>query len=276
MTATIPSPDLSRADVALETFDPGDGLLRAFRRTPAQGGRASLMWLGGFKSDMEGGKAVHLHAWAAESGRGYTRFDYHGHGSSGGRFEDGTISLWRDDALAVLDRATEGPQVLVGSSMGGWMALLAALARPERVAGLILIAPAPDFTQALMWEGFSEEIRRDIMETGAWMAPSEYDPGGYPITRALIEDGRRHLLLDKGPIAITAPVRILQGARDADVPWTHAQRLVDALASEDLEFTLVKSGDHRLSEPHDLDRLTRTAQALCAQVEAKMAASPSR
>jgi pimeloyl-ACP methyl ester carboxylesterase len=181
------------------------------------------------------------------------RLDYSGHGASEGRFEDGGIGQWTADALAVIDAVTEGPLVLVGSSMGGWIALLVALARPGRVTGLIGIAAAPDFTENLMWQSYSQEIRREIMERGVYMEPSDYGEP-LPITRRLIEDGRDHLLLD-GPIPLTCSVHLIQGMRDADVPWGTAMRLLEQLAVDDVELTLVKAGDHRLSEPHDLARL---------------------
>jgi len=224
-----------------------------------------ILWCGGFKSDMTGTKAMALDAWAAAQARAFTRFDYSGHGQSGGAFRDGTIGRWRDDALAILDHVTQGPQVIVGSSMGGWIATLLALARPERVAGLLFIAPAPDFTEALMWAEMDEATRREIMETGAWARPSPYDPEPYPITRALIEDGRRHLVLG-GPVAIRCPVRVLQGMADTDVPWRHAMRFVEQIASADVVVTLVKGGDHRLSSPADLLRLTQVLEDLLAAV----------
>ncbi|MBB6306537.1 alpha/beta hydrolase [Xanthobacter tagetidis] len=233
----------------------GDRVI-AVRTVP---GRApGVLWLGGFKSDMTGTKAEHLARWAAARGTGYVRFDYSGHGASSGRFEDGTISHWLAESLAVFE-ATSGPQVLVGSSMGGWMALLLAralAARGEpRLAALVLIAPAPDFTQTLMWERFPPPVRQQIETTGRFLKPSLYGEEAYVITRALIEDGRRHLLLG-APFAVGCPVRILQGAKDEDVPWEHAMRLVSCLAEDDVVFALVKDGDHRLSRPEDLERLT--------------------
>ena len=213
----------------------------------------TLVWLGGFRSDMAGTKAEALARWAEANGRALLRFDYSGHGESSGDFSDGTIGRWRDDALAVVDRLTDGPLVLVGSSMGGWIAGLVALARPERLAGLVLIAPAPDFTEMLMWAAFSPDQRRAVEVEGRWDQPSEYG-GTYPITRGLIEDGRRWRLLP-GPVPITAPVRILQGGADADVPWRHALQFAEAIESADLVFSLIKDGDHRLSRPQDLARL---------------------
>ena len=231
----------------------------AFRRQAGAG--PGLLWLGGFGSDMLGSKAQALAGWAAEAGRAYVRFDYQGHGESSGAFDEGTIGLWRDDALAVLDAETQGPQILVGSSMGGWIALLAALARPERVAGLVLIAPAPDFTEELMWAQMSEDQRRALLETGRHQLPGYDGAPGLIVTRRLIEEGRAHLILG-GRIDVRCPIRILQGMRDEDVPFAHALKIVDRCASEDIEVSLVKRGDHRLSGPEDLERLTRAISAL--------------
>jgi pimeloyl-ACP methyl ester carboxylesterase len=226
-----------------------------------------LFWMSGFKSDMQGGKAVALDAWAAEHGRGSVRFDYSGHGESGGAFVDGTIGRWLEDSVAVFDAFCQGPQVVIGSSMGGWMALLLAreLARrstPGRatLAGLVLIAPAPDFTEELMWNGFSLEIRDEIARNGVWMRPSEYGEP-YPITRALIEEGRNHLLLG-GSIDVGCPVRILQGAKDPDVPWQHAFRLAHRLPSDDVVLTMIQDGDHRLSRPQDIARIIAAVKEL--------------
>jgi pimeloyl-ACP methyl ester carboxylesterase len=231
-----------------------------------------IIWLGGFKSDMRGTKAEALAAHAAKSGRACVRFDYSGHGESGGRFEDGTISSWLEDSLAVFETQTRGPQILVGSSMGGWIALLLAralakqAAREASLAGLVLIAPAPDFTEALMWAEFSPEVKREIEEKGFWQRPSAYGEDLYPITRALIEDGRKHLLLNK-PIELGCPVRILQGVKDPDVPFGHAMKLVSCLAQDDVVLTLIKDGDHRLSRPEDLDRLMRTVDELSDSIK---------
>ncbi len=224
------------------------------------GAGPGLIWLGGFKSDMDGGKALALDAWAREQGRAFVRFDYFAHGRSSGAWREATISRYREDALAVIDALTEAPQVLVGSSMGAWIAILAALARPERVKALLLIAPAPDFTEKLMWEGFPFHVREAIETDGEWSQPSDYGEP-YVLTRALFEDGRTHLVMDD-EIAFDGPVRILQGWRDADVPWTHAARLVELFASDDVQFRLIKAGDHRLSEPDDLARLIATAREL--------------
>ena len=234
-----------------------DGRL-AYARLPGLG--PGVVFLPGFRSDMQGSKALALRDHCAAQGRALLRFDYSGHGESAGRFEDGTIGAWAADAVDAFDALTSGPQVLVGSSMGGWIALLLARARPERVAGLIGIAPAPDFTQALMWPAFSEAQRQTIMQAGILHLPSEYGEPT-PVTRALIEDGKRHAMLD-APIPLTCPVRILQGMQDPDVPWRHALRLVEALQGNDVRLHLVKGGDHRLSRPEDLRLLEETLESL--------------
>ncbi|CAO3412898.1 alpha/beta fold hydrolase [Azospirillum doebereinerae] len=240
----------------------------AYHHTPASEagrGRPGVMFLGGFMSDMTGTKALALEGWAVSRGLAFTRFDYQGHGASSGNFADGTIGLWADDALAVLDAVTSGPQILVGSSMGGWTMLLTALRRPERVAALVGVAPAPDFTEDLMWDLFDAEVRREILETGVWNRPSEYGPDLQPITRALIEDGRNHLLL-RGPIAFGGPVRLLHGQRDPDVPWRVSLTLAEALMGDDVLVTLVKDGDHRLSRPQDIALLCRTVEDLVLEI----------
>jgi len=229
-----------------------------------EGKQPGVLWLGGFKSEMTGTKAETLDAWAARTGRSYLRFDYFGHGKSSGDFRAGTISRWRDDALGVLDRLCDGPQILVGSSMGAWIALLAARARPGMVKAMLLIAPAADFTEALMWRWMPPEVRSQIMEKGEWARPSAYDPEPYPITRALIEDGRTNLVMTAS-IRVAFPVRILQGMKDQDVPWQHAAKLAETLEG-DVVLTLVKNGDHRLSTPADLARLERTLDALTTEV----------
>ena len=246
--------------VTNERFIREDGETIAYLRRA--GKSPGVLWLGGFRSDMAGTKAQALDRWAETRGRAYLRFDYFGHGASPGKFREGSISRWRDDALAVLDHLCEGPQVFVGSSMGAWIALLAARARPEKTAGLVLIAPAVDFTEALMWARMSPEIRREIMERGEWLRPSAYDDGPYPITRALIEDGRRHLLLDS-PIRADCPVHVLQGMQDPEVPWQHALKLVEKLSGNPV-LTLIKQGDHRLSTPDDLARITDALDAILA------------
>lgn len=244
-------------------IDRTDGPSLAVAATPGSG--PTVVWLGGFNSDMTGTKAVALEAWAEGRGHGYIRFDYAGHGQSHGRFEDGTIGQWRADALAVIDHCTTGPVVLVGSSMGGWIALLVALARPQRVAGIVLVAPAPDFTEDLMWAGFPDAVKDQILTTGRWLRPSAYGEAPYPITRALIEDGRNHLLL-RAPIPVTVPVRILHGQADPDVPWQRSLSLMEQLAGDDVTATFVKDGDHRLSTPRDLALLSATLEQLLAAI----------
>ena len=237
--------------VASERFIREDGETIAYLRRA--GKSPGVVWLGGFHSDMNGTKAQALDVWAEARGQAYLRFDYFGHGASSGAFRDGTITRWRDDALAVLDRLCDGPQVLVGSSMGAWIALLVARARPDKLAALLLLAPAADFTEALVWPRMSPEIRAEIMERGEWQRPSAYGDGPYPITRALIEDGRRHLLLD-APIELACPVHIIQGMEDPDVPWQHALKLLETLSGTST-LTLIKNGDHRLSTDEDLARI---------------------
>ena len=234
----------------------------AFRRRAARApaeGRPGVVWFGGFRSDMESTKALALDAWALGEGRAFLRFDYSGHGRSGGDFADGTIGVWAGDALAAMRHLTSGPQIIVGSSMGGWIALLVAralagLGEKERIAGMVLIAPAVDFTESLMWNAFTDEIRTTIERTGRWTRPSAYSEEPYPITRGLIEDGRKHLLLES-EIRTYGPVHILQGMRDPDVPWQHAMLLVEHLAADPVSVTLIKDGDHRLSRDEDLARL---------------------
>jgi pimeloyl-ACP methyl ester carboxylesterase len=240
------------------TTDEGRTLAYSAHKGAADG--PTFVWLSGFKSDMQGGKVTALQDWAAGDNVSCLAFDYSGHGQSSGAFEDGTVSAWRADTLAVIDALTDGPLILVGSSMGGWMALLAAMARPDRVAGLVLIAPAPDFTEKLMWPGFSSAAQTEIMETGRTLRPSDYDEP-YVITRGLIEDGRRWQVLDT-PIGFDGPVRILQGMQDADVPWQHAEKLVDVITSPDLVFTKIKDGDHRLSRDADIARLLTTCREI--------------
>jgi len=242
----------------------------AYRQSIGAPGRIGLVWLGGFHSDMLGEKASALHEAAGKAGRSYLRFDYTGHGESDGDFASGTISQWREDALLAIDQLTDGPLLLVGSSMGGWMALLAALARPHRVRGLLLLAPAPDFTERLMWSRFDENVKRQIMEEGAWIRPSAYDDEGYPITRALIEDGAQWSILN-APIEFDGPVRIIHGGFDTDVPPDHSRLLADKLTTPDLTWTLVKDGDHRLSRPQDIDRMVREALALADQLDSTSA-----
>ncbi len=248
--------------------NPPDQRRIAFRRrAPAERGRPGLVWLSGYRSEMESTKASALDAEAKRLGLGLLRFDYSGHGRSEGRLEDGTISRWLEELLAIVRAETEGPQILLGSSMGGYLALLVARAfvqsgEAERLAGLILIAPAVDFTERLIWERIPEEARRAILEKGAWRRPSAYSEQPDVFTRALIEDGRKHLLLG-GVIRASCPTVVLQGMRDDDVPYAHALALMERLGGDPATLTLVKDGDHRLSRPQDLrllfDALERMA-----------------
>lgn len=244
-----------------------DGARLAYRLRPGPGKRHGLLWLGGFRSDMAGSKATALDGFARECGLRFLRFDYFGHGLSDGAFEDGTIGRWLEDTLLIIDTAAEGPQILIGSSMGAWIALLAARARRERVKALILIAPAADFTETLMWANFSEKARVELRERGVtYLEPTPSAAEPCPITRALIEGGRDHLLLDK-PIRFDGPVRILQGMADDQVPWQHAIKVLDALTTRDAVLSLVKEGDHNLSDPRNIARLKNMVSALCADLE---------
>ncbi|MBI2256100.1 MAG: alpha/beta hydrolase [Proteobacteria bacterium] len=213
-----------------------------------------IIFLGGFASDMTGTKAMALDAYCAATGRAFVRFDYRGHGQSSGKFTDGTIGAWRDDVLAVIDRLTEGPQILVGSSMGGWLMLLASLARPDRIHALVGLAAAPDFTEELMWQTMDAAMQQRLMQDGRIEEPSAYSDEPYVITRGLIEDGRKHLLL-RNALHIDRPVRLIHGQSDEDVPFSVSLRLADRLVSRDVVVSLVKDGDHRLSRQQDIERL---------------------
>ena len=225
-------------------------------------GRApTVAFLGGFRSDMTGTKAIALETWARKEGRAYVRFDYLGQGQSSGRFEDGTLGRWLDDSLAVLDQLTTGKLVLVGSSMGGWLSLLAARARPERLAGLVLIAAAPDFTERMLLKGLSPEERTRLQREGRLERPSRYSPEPSVFTWKLIEEGRQHLLLDK-KLSLPCPVRLLHGQSDPDVPWEYSLQIANHLEAPDVITTLIKGGDHRLSTPADIARLIATVEEL--------------
>ena len=218
------------------------------------GASPGVVFLHGLMSDRDGTKALALAGHCAALGLSCVRFDMFGHGASSGAFPDGSISRWAEDTVDVIDRLTQGPQILVGSSMGGWVMLRAALARSDRVAGLIGIAPAPDFTEDFMWAGFSQVEREQMQQEGIVNVQSDYDERPYPISRHLIEDGRKNLML-RASIPISCSVRLIHGQKDAAVPWETSMRLAEKLVSDDVGIVLVKNGDHRLSEPSDIDRL---------------------
>jgi pimeloyl-ACP methyl ester carboxylesterase len=241
--------------------------------------KPGFMWLGGFKSDMTGAKATRLREWAVASDRLFIRFDYSGHGASEGRFEDGTISLWLAEARLVLALARNRPMILIGSSLGGYLALLLARERVGSIKGLVLVAPAADMTEVLMEPQIAanEEARAAIARDGVWLRPSQYGEP-YPITRHLIEDGRNHLLLAQG-LDLDCPLRILHGDKDPDVPWQHGLRAFDVTRSPDAQFSLIKDGDHRLSRDQDILAIQRAAESLAADYRQSVASSavkPSR
>jgi pimeloyl-ACP methyl ester carboxylesterase len=238
--------------MSVQYLDRPDGARIAFQRTQGMG--PTVLWVGGFRSDMEGTKALELEAAAQKYGWAYVRYDHFAHGASSGDWREATIGRWREDALTMID-AIEGPILVVGSSMGGWVALLAALARPERVSGLVLVAPAPDFTERLMWPGLDDHLRQAILRDGEVVFRDHAGLGDYVLTRRLFDEARQNWLLLDGPIAISAPVHILQGKRDDAVPWTHALTLAERLDGGDARLDLIDEGDHRLSTPRDLARL---------------------
>src|SRR5471032_1127439 len=236
-----------------------DGNFVAYART--EGRAPTIVFLGGFRSDMMGTKAIALEAWARANGRAFLRFDYLGHGQSSGRFEDGTIGRWLDDSLAAIDALTTGKLVLVGSSMGGWLSLLVALKRPERLSGLVLIAAAPDFTERMLLKGLSPEDRAVLEREGRLERPSQYSSEPSVFTWKLIEEGRNHLVLDK-KLALPCPVRLLHGQSDPDVPWEYSLQIAQHLDAPEVITTFVKGGDHRLSTPADIGRLIATVEEL--------------
>ncbi|WP_299849306.1 alpha/beta hydrolase [uncultured Roseovarius sp.] len=238
-----------------------DGRNLAYHATP--GALPGVVFLGGFNSDMEGTKAVHLEEWARRTGRAFLRFDYSGHGQSSESFVDGAIGDWAKDAAAAISTLTEGPQVLVGSSMGGWMALLTARSMPERVAGLVTIAAAPDFTEDSMWAGFDDVQRTELLEKGQIALPSEYDEP-YIITRRLIEEGRENLVM-REPLKLPFPVRFLQGTADLDVDMTVALRLLDHAVGPDMRLTLVDGADHRFSDTECLALIENAVEDVLAR-----------
>jgi pimeloyl-ACP methyl ester carboxylesterase len=239
-----------------------NGTTIAYRR--GFGKNPGVVFLHGLRSDMNGTKAVALEKLCREEGRAFVCFDLSGHGGSSGAFEEGTIGAWRDDAVAVLDNLTEGPQILVGSSLGGWLMLLVALARPQRIAGLLGLAAAPDFTEDLMEGYFTPAQKAAMARDGKVMIDDCYGEAPYPITRALIEEGRDHLLL-RGPIALHCPTILLQGQRDPDVPWQTALRLAERIESDKVRIALIKDAGHRLSEPENLQLMREQLAALTGQ-----------
>ena len=262
-TPCSPTPENSVHTLAR---DSGAAIAYRHRAALSSGHGANVLFCGGFHSEMAGNKASALDAFSAARGVGYTRFDYQGHGRSSGQFEEGGIGLWFEDALAILDRVATGPQLVVGSSMGAWIALLLARARPERVKALVLIAPATDFTTRLMWPSLPEEARRAIEDLGIWHRPSEFEDDAYPLTRHLFEEARGHHLLDGPPIPFDGPVHILHGDRDEVVPVAHAQLTADALRSRRVVTSIIKDGDHRLSTPANLDLLFAAITSLMRQI----------
>jgi pimeloyl-ACP methyl ester carboxylesterase len=237
-----------------------DGETIAYHRL--DGKQPTVIFLGGFRSDMTGTKATALEALCRSRGQAFIRFDYFGHGASSGDFADGTISRWKGDALAVIDELSEGPVVLVGSSMGGWVTLLAARERATRLAGLVLIAPAPDFTEDLIWEPMAAELRERLLHDGRIERPSDYDDEPDVITLALIEDGRHNLVM-RDALRLPCPIRLLHGMQDDDVPWRLSEHIMEHVEAPDTVMTIVKNGDHRLSEPADIRRLEAAVAELC-------------
>ena len=246
---------MSRFEPRPERLALADGTVLAYHRQP--GARPGVLFLGGFTSDMTGAKATALDAWCRGRGQAFVRFDYSGHGASSGRFADGTIGRWAEEAVAVLDRLTEGPQILVGSSMGAWLMLLTALARPERIAGLLSLACAVGFTRYLLWDRLDDRLRDRLRRERVISLPSPYGEP-YIIALNLIEEAERHRLLDGPELPIYGPVRLIHGMGDADVPWRISLEIAGKIASPDVRVILVKDGEHTLSREQDLRLLTRT------------------
>ncbi len=253
-----------------QSLQRADGQTIAFHRVP--GRSPGVVFLAGLRSDMTGQKACYLEKYCRSRGRAYLRFDYFGHGRSSGEFARGTVGRWAEDAIAVLDELTQGPQILVGSSIGGWTMLLAALARPLRIDALVGIAAAPDATEDLLWPRLDAAQRTVLLTTGSVTVPSEYEPAGYAYSLGLIEDGKHHLVM-RAPIALECPVRLLHGLADTSVPWQTSLRLAERVASRDVTVTLVKDGDHRLSTGADLALLARTLDALLSRSDGSTAAA---
>ncbi|RZJ40747.1 MAG: alpha/beta hydrolase [Brevundimonas sp.] len=240
---------------SLEHLTRPDGETLALKRVSGTG--PTVLWIGGFRSDIEGTKALALDAAARQRGWNYVRYDHFAHGASSGDWRQATIGRWREDAVALID-SLEGPVIPVGSSMGGWIALLAAVARPERVKALVLVNPAQDFTERLMWPGLADHVRQAILRDGEALI-SEEGLGEYVLTRRMFEEARDWLLLD-GIIDIAAPLHVLQGRKDDVVPWRHQVDLLERLQGGDITLDLIVNGDHRLSTPADLDRLVEAVE----------------
>ena len=250
-------------NTAFESIISTHGKLLSYEYLP--GKQPTVVFLGGYASDMTGTKGEWLRSFCEKNGRAYLRLDYSGHGQSEGEFEFGTIGEWMSDALDVITMAVSGPMILVGSSMGGWIMLLVARQLKERVAGLVGIAAAPDFTENLMWNDFDQTTRDRLIQHGVIRLPSEYDEQGLPLRFQFIEDGRRHLLL-REPLALDCPVRLIHGMRDADVPWQTADRIMGQLSSEDVRIHYIKDGDHRLSDALNLAFLGSVLRDLLEQL----------
>lgn len=246
------------AEPPVSYLDAPNGARLAYVAHPGLG--PTIVFLGGYASDMTGTKARYLEDWCRARDRAFVRFDYQGHGRSSGRLVDGTIGAWRDDALAILTACTRGPLLLVGSSMGAWVMLLAALAMRARIHALVGVAAAPDFTEDLLWARLGEEQRATLRQDGVIHLPSAYGEP-MPFSWALVEDGRQRLLL-RSPLDVPGPVRLLHGTQDADVPWATSMRLAETIRDRDVAVTLVKDGGHRLSEPHELSLLGATIASL--------------
>lgn len=257
---------MSHSAATAATIDVGAGETLAYVRQP--GATPGVVFLTGYKSDMTGQKALRLEALCRARGQAFIRFDYYGHGQSAGEFVDGTIGRWRDDAVCILDQLTTGPQVLVGSSLGGWIMLLTALMRPERVAGLVGVAAAPDFTEDLIAPQLSPGERAVLDAGGIVNLSSVYDPSPTPLNKRFLDNGREHLLL-RDEIALDCPVRLIHGMQDADVPWRTSLRLAERLRTTDLEVTLIKDGEHRLSREDDLENLCAVLEKLLQRLERK-------
>lgn len=265
--ADAPSVAANPNDPQAGRLDRPDGPSLAYVRLTGLPQSPTVMFCGGFRSAMSGTKATFLQGLCGDHGLGFLRFDYSGHGESAGRFEDGTIGLWLAETLTVLDRLTSGPVVLVGSSMGAWIAILAALQRRGRLAGLVLLAPAIDFTEDVIWARLDGKHRAALGRDGRLSFPSAYSDEPDVITLALVEEGRRHLLLDK-PISLGIPVRVLHGMQDADIPWRQSLRLMDRLTDADARLTLIKDAEHRLQRPQDLVTLADAVLALAGGTSA--------